>query len=128
MSVQAIALAISLWLPWVYFGSATRTSFGVFRSAQRLGFDQLVPFRVGWFLLPVIALAVLLFAVLEWRRIALLTLMVVALLIGLPAGVVVFAGGSAWGSKTALVLAILAIGSAVVISIVGITARASHRG
>ena len=100
--LAAVALAVSLWLPWVYFGSATRTSFGVFRSAQRLGFDELAPFRVGWYLLPVASIAVMLFALLEWRRRASWLLLLLAVVEGVPAFLVVVAGGAAIGANVAL--------------------------
>ncbi len=102
-------LALTLWLPWVYFGSATRTSFGVFRSAQTLGLDELSPFRVAWFLLPIFALAVLGTVALGHVRVAAAMLVVLALLLGIPALVVVLAGLSAWGGKLALAGAVAAI-------------------
>ncbi len=46
-------------LGWTVSGSKVRNSYETFRSAQRLGLDQLTPFRVLWFLVPVICLAVL---------------------------------------------------------------------
>lgn len=93
---------MTLWLPWVYFGSATRTSFGVFRSAQNLGLDELAPFRIAWFLLPVVALTVLVFVGRGRLRIAAGLLVALSLVLGLPALLVVLAGLSAWGSKLAL--------------------------
>ena len=110
VGVLSIVLALTLWLPWVYFGSAPRTSFGVFRSAQALGLDELAPFRVAWYLLPVVALAVLGVTALGHIRIAAVLLIVLALLLGLPALVVVVAGLSAWGSKLALAFAVAAVG------------------
>ncbi|MEZ5343716.1 MAG: hypothetical protein R2706_20455 [Acidimicrobiales bacterium] len=101
------ALAVALWLPWVYFGSATRTSFGVFRSAQRLGFDELAPFRIGWFLLPVAAGGVVLLTILGHRRLSSLGLGALGLVVGFPALVVVWAGGAAWGANVALALAVV---------------------
>ncbi len=44
-------------LEWVRIGEAGRNSYELFRSAQRLGFDQLTVFRVIWFLMPVATLA-----------------------------------------------------------------------
>lgn len=105
-----MVLALTLWLPWVYFGSAPRTSFGVFRSAQTLGLDELAPFRVAWYLLPVVALAVLGVAALGHIRVASILLIVVALLLGLSALIVVVAGLSAWGSKLALAVSVASLG------------------
>lgn len=45
------------WLPWVRSGSATRNSYEALRSAQRLGLEDFTPFRVIWFLVPVVAAA-----------------------------------------------------------------------
>ena len=110
VGISSIVLALTLWLPWVYFGSASRTSFGVFRSAQALGLDELAPFRVGWYLLPVVALAALGVAALGHIRTAAVLLIVLALLLGIPALVVVVAGLSAWGSKLALAVSVAAAG------------------
>ncbi len=46
-------------LGWTVSGSKVRNSYETFRSAQRLGLDELTPFRVLWFLVPVVAFAVL---------------------------------------------------------------------
>jgi hypothetical protein len=44
------------WMDWVRTGTAVRNSYEVFRSAQRLGLEELTPLRVLWYLLPVLAL------------------------------------------------------------------------
>ena len=44
-------------LEWVRIGATGRNSYELFRSAQRLGLDQLTAFRVIWFLVPVATLA-----------------------------------------------------------------------
>lgn len=43
-------------LEWVHVGASSRNSYELFRSAQRLGLGELTPFRVVWYLLPVVAL------------------------------------------------------------------------
>ena len=47
----------AMWLPWFTSGSAGRNSFAMFRAAQLLGIESITPFRVLWFLLPVVLLA-----------------------------------------------------------------------
>ena len=100
-------------VPWMRTGAATRNSYELFRSAQRLGLDELTPFRVVWYLLPVATLAFGLCLASKQRRraglvVALQSLVVIAggiavWAVGLgveigpklaiPAGVVGFAGG-----------------------------------
>ena len=56
----AIAVAIGLaavgQLGLIRTGSATRNSYEMLRSAQRLCLDELTPLRVVWFLVPVVGL------------------------------------------------------------------------
>ncbi len=62
-AVGAGAVAVgAMWLPWFRSGSAGRSSFDIFRAAQILGVEWATPFRVFWFLLPVVFLA----AVVAW--------------------------------------------------------------
>lgn len=95
--LSAALLGASLWLPWVRLGGGTRTSFGAFRSAQRLGLDDLAPLRVAWFLVPVLAFAVGGLAALGFRRSTVVGLMTLALLVGAPAVLIVVSGQAAWG-------------------------------
>lgn len=48
----------AMWLPWFTSGSAGKNSFAMFRAAQILGIETITPFRVVWFLLPVVLLAI----------------------------------------------------------------------
>lgn len=61
-SLSLIALSLlstgSMFLGWTISGSRVRNSFETFRAAQRLGLDELMPYRVAWFLVPVCSLAV----------------------------------------------------------------------
>ena len=54
-TVVAAAISVGgMWLPWFRSGAADRNSFGFFRAAQLLGIEWVTPFRVAWFLLPVL--------------------------------------------------------------------------
>ena len=69
--VVAAALVVgsaSAWLTWTQSGSANRNSYGSLRAAQRLGIEQLTPFRVVWFCVPIVALAVVILLVVGFRR------------------------------------------------------------
>ena len=46
----------SMWLTWFTSGSANRNSFAMFRAAQILGIESITPFRIVWFVLPVLLL------------------------------------------------------------------------
>ena len=73
-SMLAAALLIgsaSGWLTWTRSGSANRNSYESLRSAQRLGIEELAPFRVAWFCVPVIAAAAVVLLVAGFRRSAL---------------------------------------------------------
>ncbi len=52
--VLGAASTASLLAPWVRSGAATRNSFEMFRTAQRLDLDVLTSYRVVWFLVPVV--------------------------------------------------------------------------
>ncbi|MDA3039327.1 MAG: hypothetical protein O3C27_07310 [Actinomycetota bacterium] len=65
----ALQLAVGQ-LPWMRTGEATRNSYELFRSAQRLGLDELTPFRVVWHLLPVATLVFGLGLASKQRRLA----------------------------------------------------------
>lgn len=57
-AVASMSGALAGWLTWTVSGSATRNSYASLRAAQRLGIEQLTPFRVVWFCVPVAVLAV----------------------------------------------------------------------
>ena len=58
------------WLHWTHSGQASRSSYEAFRSAQRLGLDQLDPVRVLWFVLPAVALSAVLAWLAGWVRLS----------------------------------------------------------
>lgn len=60
VGVAAACGAVAGWPTWTVSGSATRNSYASLRAAQAIGIDQLTPFRVVWFLVPVAAAAVVL--------------------------------------------------------------------
>ncbi len=69
VACSLVSAAASL-LGWTVSGSKVRNSYETFRSAQRLGLDELTPFRVLWFLVPVAALAVLVTVMAQMNRLA----------------------------------------------------------
>lgn len=60
VGLAALCGAAAGWPTWTVSGSATRNSYASLRAAQAIGIDQLTPFRVVWFLVPVAAAAVVL--------------------------------------------------------------------
>lgn len=76
-------------LAWMRTGTATRNSYELFRSAQRLGLDELTPFRVVWYLLPVATLAFGLCLASKKRRLA-------GLVVAVQSVVVIAAGITVW--------------------------------
>lgn len=76
-------------LAWMRTGTADRNSYELFRSAQRLGLEELTPFRVVWYLLPVATLAFGLCLASRQRRMA-------GLVVALQSVVVVAAGIAVW--------------------------------
>ncbi len=73
--------SLAFLAPWVRSGSATRNSFQMFRTAQRLDLDVLTPYRVIWFLVPVVGAAGLVLVMLGHRRSAAVVLFAVGLVI-----------------------------------------------
>ncbi len=72
--VAAMVLgAISGWLTWTVSGSAERNSYASLRAAQRLGIEQLTPFRVVWFCVPVAALGLVVLLLARRRDLALIS-------------------------------------------------------
>ncbi len=65
--VASVAV-LGMWGPWFASGSALRNSFGFFRAAQVLGIEWVTPFRVAWFLLPIVLAAALALVVFGARR------------------------------------------------------------
>lgn len=63
VAISALAGALAGWPTWTVSGSATRNSYASLRAAQALGVDQLTPFRVVWFCVPVAAAAIALLLV-----------------------------------------------------------------
>ena len=107
--VVAVQLVVGQ-LGWIRVGSTTRNSYEMFRSAQRLGLDQLTPFRVVWYVVPVVSLAIGIAIVAGRHRIAPGLLLAQSLAIG-TAGVVVLRSGvtSAVGAGLAPVVAAVGI-------------------
>ncbi len=71
LAVALIVGSASGWLTWTRSGSADRNSYGSLRAAQRLGIEELTPFRVVWFCVPVVALTVVVLLLAGFRRSAL---------------------------------------------------------
>lgn len=68
--VGALSLAscASTVVGWTISGQRSRNSYATLQSAQRLGLDELAPFRVIWFLVPVLVLLVLIGLAQHWWR------------------------------------------------------------
>jgi len=66
--LAAVVGALAGWPTWTLSGSATRNSYASLRAAQAVGIDQLTPFRVVWFLVPVAAAAMVLLLVAKATR------------------------------------------------------------
>ena len=101
--VAGVVAVGAMWGPWVRSGSADRDSFGVFRAAQVLGIEWVTPFRVAWFLLPVLlplAVALLAFGARRWSAAVLLLL---GLLLAVFGGLAVAGFGFLWGGGAAAV-------------------------
>jgi len=58
VGLAAFVGALAGWPTWTVSGSATRNSYASLRAAQVIGVDQLTPFRVVWFCVPVAASAI----------------------------------------------------------------------
>lgn len=105
---------VSAWLTWTVSGSATRNSYESLRAAQRLGIEQLTPFRVVWFLVPVAVLATVVLLAGGFRRAAGLVGTVAGLVLAAFGGVVatssVASGVGPWLACSAGVVAIGASG------------------
>ncbi len=118
-------IQLATQLEWIRSGSASRNSYEMFRSAQRLGLDQLTPFRVIWFLLPVLCLGSVLMVSLARERVGAVFL-AAASLISLGAGIAVVRSGLGAGPGAPLAVVSGVLGAVVAIAVV-ITARRSRR-
>lgn len=83
------------WLPWVRTGSRNRNSYEVFRSAQRLGLEELTPLRVLWFVVPVVAAAAVLAGVASQTRLFGLLAAFVGVTVAIAGLVVTISGAGA---------------------------------
>ncbi len=107
--VASIGLA---WLPWIETGDTRRNSYEMFRSAQRLGLEQLTPIRVLWFLMPVIAGAAILAGLVGFRRVTGLLSILVGLVVGLVGFIVALSDAAvAVAPSLAAMVGVAAIGS-----------------
>jgi hypothetical protein len=98
-AVASGTLAVGgMWLPWFRSGSAPRNSFGLFRAAQVLGIEWITPFRVAWFLLPVVLLVAVALIGFRATRSGALLLAALGLILALAGILSVDAFGSAGGS------------------------------
>lgn len=125
VTVSATML-INTQFEWVRSGSAGRNSYQMFRSAQRLGLDQLTPFRVIWFLLPVLILGSVLMAGLARYQLTAVFLGA-ASLVSLGVGIAVLSSGLAAGPGAPLATAAGVIGSLAALAIVVDTRRSVAR-
>ncbi len=87
-SGASLAIVGSMFLGWFRSGSRMRNSFEMFRIPQQLGLDGFTGVRVIWFMLPVMALGVLGFSLLQ-RRLVAAALACLISLIGIAVGGIV---------------------------------------
>ncbi len=87
-SGASLAIVGSMFLGWFQSGSRMRNSFEMFRIPQQLGLDGFTGVRVIWFMLPVMALGVLGFSLLQ-RRLVAAALACLISLIGIAVGGIV---------------------------------------
>lgn len=115
--------SVSGWLTWTISGSATRNSYESLRAAQRLGIDELTPFRVVWFCVPVAVLAMVLLFVFGLDRSAAAVALAASLVL------LLFGGGVAMTPVAAGVGSWLAFGSGLVLAsgAVGVLAQGRVR-
>ena len=117
--IAALVGAVSGWLTWTISGSATRNSYESLRAAQRLGIDELTPFRIVWFCVPVAVLALVLLFVFRFDRSAVVVSFATALVL------LLFGGGVAVAPVASGVGSFLAFGSglALVVGAIGVLAQ-----
>lgn len=103
-TVLAAAVAVgAMWGPWFASGSATRNSFGLFRAAQILGIEWVTPYRVAWFLLPIVLAAAAALLVFGAQRTGLVVLGALGLALGAAGGLAAFGLEAHWGSVASAV-------------------------
>jgi len=113
--VAAVVGAFAGWPTWTVSGSATRNSYASLRAAQAIGVEQLTPFRVVWFCVPVAVAALALLLVLRATRSAAFVGLAIAMVLAFFGGSVlmtpVASGVGPWMSLGAgVVLAAASIG------------------
>jgi hypothetical protein len=91
-----------MWLPWFSSGSAGRNSFAAFRAAEILGIGWVTPFRVFWFLLPIVLLASGLAWLLGFNRPAALGVTTIGAILSLSGVVALASLGLEVGSTAAV--------------------------
>lgn len=92
------AMVGGMWLPWFHSGQAGRNSFAAFRAAQVLGIEWITPYRVAWFLLPVILAAAVAAWALGGRRLGAGVLLILGAVLTLAAGAAIWQLGAEAGS------------------------------
>ncbi len=116
-----VGSVVVAWLPWFRSGQETRNSYEALRSAQRLGIDQLTPFRVVWFLVPVAALAAIGLLALTHRRSAAAVVGATGVVVVAAAVSVLIVGvDTAAGVWSALIVGIVAVIAAVALVAEGV--------
>jgi hypothetical protein len=101
--LAATVAVVGMWLPWFRSGAAERNSFGFFRAAQTLGIEWVTPFRVVWFLVPVLLPLSVALLGFRARRAGLGVLAVIGLVLGGAGGLSLLSFGSAAGSAASTI-------------------------
>lgn len=98
-TLVAAAVAVgAMWGPWFSSGSATRNSFGLFRAAQILGIEWVTPYRVAWFLLPIVLAAAAALVAFGARRTGLVMLGALGVALGAAGALAALGLEAHWGS------------------------------
>lgn len=125
--VAAVAV-IGMWGPWFASGSATRNSFGFFRAAQVLGIEWVTPFRVAWFLLPIVLFVALALVVFGARRSALGLLLGLGVILAVAGWLSVSAFEARLGSTVAAAAGTGTVVAAMTALLASVTGRATYTG
>ncbi len=117
-SGAALAVVVSMFLGWFKSGSRMRNSFEMFRIPQQLGLDGFTGVRVIWFLLPILAIGVIGFSVLQRRLVAAACACLISMIgIGVG-GIVLFSSlDTGTGPLLAVVAGFVGLGSGILLAI-----------
>ena len=112
--IAGFAGVVSAWFDWTISGSARRDSYASLRAAQRLGIEELTPYRVAWFLVPVAVLAIAALLIAQADRTAgLLGVVTGLVLVGFGVGVLMTPVAAGFGPWLSCIAGLSAVGASV---------------